>query len=129
MSTTILTIRWITAKETERVAIEERRAVEDALRAALDVPDDLDGTSRHEVEGWEIKIAGRIDRKVDGDALQELAREAGLEDHLSALFRWRPEINKVAWDRADASITKALAGAITAKPGRPSFTIAPKKEG
>lgn len=129
MSTTILTIRWITAKETERMAIEERRAVEDALRAALDVPDDLDGTSRHEVEGWEIKIAGRIDRKVDGDALQEIARDAGLEDHLSALFRWKPEINKVAWDRADASITKALSGAITAKPGRPSFSITPKKEG
>jgi hypothetical protein len=28
-----------------------------------------------------------------------------------------------AWKAADESITKALAGAITAKPGRPSFKI------
>jgi len=124
-----LLTRWITAKEAERVAIEDRRAVEDALRAAFEVPSDLEGTARHEVDGYEVKIVGRIDRKVDGDTLQELAREAGLEQHLSDLFRWKPEINKVAWDRADASITKALSGAITAKPGRPSFTVTQKKEG
>ena len=53
----------------------------------------------------------------------ELAAEHGLTDHLSTLFRWKPEINMAIWKAADESITKPLAAAITAKPGRPSFTI------
>lgn len=124
----VLMVRWLIAKEQERIAQEERRRVEDELRAAFCVPDDLDGTDRHMVGAYEVKIVGRISRKVDGDKLQELAAEAGLEQHLSALFRWKPEINKTAWDRADPTITKALSGAITAEPGRPSFTISNKKE-
>lgn len=119
---------WLEAKETERAAQERRRELEDQISAALAVPADLDGTMRRDVGDIEVKIVGRIDRKVDVDALQELAREAGLTDHLTALFRWKAEINAKAWDRADASITKPLTGAITAKPGRPSFSIQTKKE-
>jgi len=115
------------AKEAERTAQERRRDLEDQIAAALKVPADLDGTMRRDFDDVEVKIVGRIDRKVDTDALQELAREAGLTDHLSALFRWKAEINAKAWDRADESITKPLTGAITAKPGRPSFSITKKE--
>jgi hypothetical protein len=100
------------AKEAERAAQDRRRDLEDKIAAAMRVPADLDGTMRREVDGIE----------------QDLAREAGLTDHLSALFRWKAEINAKAWERADESITKPLIGAITTKPGRPSFSIA-KKEG
>jgi hypothetical protein len=55
--------------------------------------------------------------------VQELAAEHGLTDHLSTLFRWKPEINMAIWKASDERITRPLAGAITAKPGRPSFTI------
>lgn len=122
-----LAVEWSKAKETERAAIEKRREIEDAIGRLLKLPADLDGTMRREIDQWEVKIVGRIDRKVDTDALQDLAREAGLTDHLSALFRWKAEINAKAWDRADESITRPLTGAITAKPGRPSFTITKKE--
>ena len=56
----------------------------------------------------------------------ELAAEAGLSDQLAHLFRWKPELNMSAWKAADESITTPLAGAITAKPGRPSFSITKK---
>ena len=59
--------------------------------------------------------------------MQELAAEFGLTDHLAKLFRWKPEINMAIWKAADESITKPLAAAITAKPGRPSFKIIPKE--
>jgi hypothetical protein len=118
---------WSKAKEAERAAIEKRREIEDAIGRLLKLPADLDGTMRRDFDGVEVKIVGRIDRKVDTDALQELARDAGLTDHLPALFRWKAEINAKAWDRADESITKPLTGAITAKPGRPSFTITKKE--
>jgi len=115
--------QWLDAKETERQATNARRKIEDGIRILLDVPADLESTSTFEKDGYVIKIAGRIDLKVDSEKLQELAAESGLLDHLSSLFRWKPEINSAAWKAADESITKPLLGAITSKPGRPSFTI------
>jgi hypothetical protein len=64
-----------------------------------------------------VKIAGRIDRKVDSDKLQELAAEHGLTDHLSRLFRWKPEISMALWKAADESITQPLAPVLS----RPSL--------
>ena len=69
----------------------------------------------------------RSDRKVDSAKLQELAAEAGLSDHLPNLFRWKPEINMAVWRATDEAITRPLAGAITVKPGRPSFKITIKE--
>lgn len=114
---------WLEAKEAERVAIEKRRDLEDAMRKAASIRDDVEGTETLALEGFKLKIVGRIDRKVDADKVQELAAEHGLTDHLSTLFRWKPEINMAVWKSTDESITAPLAAAITAKPGRPSFTI------
>lgn len=119
-----LQLAWAIAKATEQNAQEERRTIEDQITLLLKVPADLDGTVTHGA----LKITGRIDRKVDADLLQELARNAGLSDHLSALFRWRPEINRKAWDAADNLITGPLLGAITSKPGRPSFALVTEKK-
>ena len=116
---------WLEAKEAERVAIEKRRDLEDAMRKAASIRDDVEGTETLALEGFKVKIVGRIDRKVDADKVQELAAEFGLTDHLSKLFRWKPEINMAIWKSTDEAITKPLAAAITAKPGRPSFTIEP----
>lgn len=116
---------WLEAKEAERVAIEKRRDLEDAMRKAASIRDDVEGTETLALEGFRVKVVGRIDRKVDADKVQELAAEHGLTDHLSKLFRWKPEINMAIWKSTDESITKPLAAAITAKPGRPSFTIEP----
>jgi hypothetical protein len=114
---------WLEAKEAERVAVEKRRDLEDAMRKTASIRDDTEGTETLALEGFRVKVVGRIDRKVDADKVQELAAEAGLTDHLSTLFRWKPEINMAIWKAADERITRPLAGAITAKPGRPSFTI------
>ena len=65
----------------------------------------------------------RFTRKVDGDLLQDIAREKGLMDHLSTLFRWKPEIDAKAWKLADETVTKELAGAIVTTPGKPTFKI------
>lgn len=119
---------WLEAKETERAAVERRRAIEDELRARFEVPETLEGTESIDDDGFTVKIVGRIDRKVDADAVQELAAENGLSEHLPRLFRWKPEINMAAWKAADESITRPLAGAITAKPGRPSFQITRKEK-
>lgn len=119
---------WLRAKEVERMAVEERRQLEDRMKSLIGIAENLEGTETAIPTGYTIKVTGRIDRKVDADLVQELAAEHGLTEHLSSLFRWKPEINLTQWRNASELITKALAPAITAKPGRPSFSIAISKE-
>ena len=122
-----LAVLWLGAKQDEKNATEDRRAIEDHIKKLARISDQLDSTETVGASDFEIKIEGRIDRKVDSEKLQMLATESGLTDHLSTLFRWKPEINMALWKAADESITGPLAGAITAKPGRPSFKIIPKE--
>ena len=114
---------WVQAKETEKAAVENRRVYEDQLLSMLSIPEAFEGTSNNELEGYKIKVVGRMNRKVDSDKLQELAAENGLTEHLSDLFRWKAEISAKSWESADESITAPLMGAITTTPGRASFTI------
>ena len=115
--------RWLDAKKLETAAVTERRQLEDQMAAEFALPKDLDGTVNHQVEGYKIKMEGRINKKIDADKLQMLAAEAGLSEHLSSLFRWKPEINAKAWNSAADAVTKPLLDAITSTPGRPTFTI------
>ena len=114
---------WIAAKAEEAAAIKRRRAIEDLVVKAFDIPENFEGTKNIDAELYKIKIEGRINRKVNSDKLQELAAEHGLTEHLTSLFRWKPEINMTVWKAADAAITAPLLDAITATAGRPSFTI------
>lgn len=115
---------WLDAKEAERSAIERRREIEDRLVAEFEIPATLDGTRTIDADGaYKVKIVGRMNRKIDAEALQEIATEAGLSEYLSTLFRWKPDIIAAAWKATDASITDILSAAITTEPGRPSFTI------
>ena len=118
-----LSANWLRHKTDEEKSTTERRKVEDQMVKLLAIAENFEGTETAEPEGFVVKISGRIDRKVDGDKLQALAAEAGLSDHLATLFRWKPEINMDVWRSTDESITKPLADAITAKPGRASFKI------
>ena len=117
---------WVECKATEKAAIDHRREIEDELIRRLEIASDLDGTERRELERHALKIVGRIDRKVDAEMAQEIAAEHGIGEYLSTLFRWKPEIILRAWSAAPETVTSALARAITAKPGRPSFSIEEK---
>ena len=114
---------WLVAKADEKKAMDERRSIEDKLVLSLGIPKTLDGTQNVEADGFKIKIVGRLDKKVNSEKLQDLAAEFGLTEHLSSLFRWKPEINASAWKSADPRITDPLLDAITSTNGRPSFTI------
>jgi hypothetical protein len=115
--------RWLEAKKMETLAIAERRDLEDQMAIHFGIPKDLDGTIKQEENGYVIRMEGRINKKIDADKLQVLAAEAGLSEHLSSLFRWKPEINAKAWNAAADAVTQPLLGAITSTAGRPTFTI------
>jgi len=118
-----LSSMWLMAKTAETTAVADRRNIEDRIRQLTGLRDDVEGTETVNVTGYKVKVVSRLDRKVDSEKVQDLAAEHGLTAHLSSLFRWKPEINMSAWKSADESITGPLSGAITTKPGRPSFSI------
>lgn len=109
-----LCAKWLTAKQAEHEATERRRAIEDELLALGEIKS---------AGPYKVTVTQRMNTRIDADALQELAIEHGLHDHLSTLFRWKPELNKKAWDATDESLTRPLLDAITTTPGRPSFAI------
>jgi hypothetical protein len=123
-----LAAQWEEAKMEEKAATDRRRDIEDQLVECLGIPKQMDGTKNEEAGIYEIKITSRLDRKVNTDKLQTLAEEAGLTEHLSSLFRWKPEINMAAWKSAHESITGPLLGAITTTASRPSFSITKKDD-
>lgn len=118
---------WLDAKDREAKATNERRKIEDRIKSLCGIAETLDGTETIAPNNFTIKVVGRMDRKVDSEKLQELAAEYGLSEHLSSLFRWKPEINMAVWKAANETITRPLEAAITVKPGRASFTITPKE--
>tara|TARA_S200002703_G_C3598208_1_gene183764 strand:- start:115 stop:495 length:381 start_codon:yes stop_codon:yes gene_type:complete len=119
--------QWLNAKKVEQEAQKLRRDLEDKMIAAIELAEDFEGTRTLDMAEFKVKITGRMNRKVDSDKVQELAAEHGLTDHLSTLFRWRPEINMSAWKHTDEAITGPLLDGITTTPGRPSFNITEKE--
>jgi hypothetical protein len=118
-----LSAQWIAAKDAEKAAQDTRRVIEDRMLSLIGLPEAFEGTESAAAPGYKIKLVGRLNHKIDSDKLQEIAAENGLTDHLSSLFRWKPEINVRSWKAADESVTNALLDAITTTPGRPSFAI------
>lgn len=118
-----LSREWIKAKEEERQATANRRQIEDQMASLIGIAETTEGTKTVALADYKVKVTARINKNVNSDMLQELAAEAGISQHLGSLFRWKPEVNEKEWKNADQTITRALAGAITAKPGRPSFTV------
>jgi hypothetical protein len=118
---------WQEAKQSEKAWQDRRRLIEDEIAEHLTLTE-LEGVQTVKAGAYVMKVTQRINRTVNADALHELAIEAGLEAQLRELFRWKPEINLRQWNNADDSVRKALEGAITSKPGRPSFALSNDKE-
>ena len=115
---------WLDAKSAEQTATDRRRELEDKLLLLAGIAENMEGTENVKTDGgYKIKITGRMSRKVDADRIQDIAAEEGSTEHLSSLFRWKPELNMTAWKNADKSITDPLLGGITTKLGRASFQI------
>ena len=115
---------WLDAKMHERAVIARRRKVEDQLITALRINDKSEGTKRIESSGYNIAVEFKVNRKVDGKKLSEVAAANGIgNDILQQIFRWKPEINMRDWKSADRSIILALSNAVTTSEARPSVTI------
>lgn len=118
-----LSADWMEAKEAERQAQEKRLLIEKELISMAEIGDQFEGSKTIKPQGYKIRITRSFRRKVDGEKLQAVAEEHGLFSCLQELFRWKPEIDKKAWDSAEEQVTRVLSVAITTTPGKPSVTI------
>ena len=115
---------WMMAKEREREAVEKRRDIEDELAKVMEDNSMKDGTLNYINRGMRIKITSRLNRKVDANMIQDIARENNIShDILNSVVRWKAELNLASWKNTDEAITDVLLDAITTVPSRPSFQI------
>ena len=120
--------KWLELKQIEADAAKARREIEDEIFSSMDLSEGREGSTTIESDGFKIKVTQRLTRSVDADALQEVAAENGLTEHLSSLFRWKPSLDMNRWKATAAEITGPLEAAITTKAGRPSFSIETTEE-
>ena len=118
-----LCLDWIDAKAAANEADTSLETVEDQLIQLLNVDSLRDGTTQVIDGDVRIKVTSRPSITVDDTKLKTLAQEHDLEEFLSTLFRWKPEVNLRAWRGADKKIRKSLNDAITLTSTRPAFAI------
>lgn len=114
---------WLEAKNAELEAIEKRRLIEDEVIRLLEINETDDHAREFEANPFTFKITCRINRKVNSDLAQEIAAEHDMQEYLSVLFRWKPELSVAAWKGVGDNVKNIFARAITSTPGRPSFAI------
>lgn len=119
---------WIELKNIEQEAQKERRLIEDELINVFKINEQSKGTFTEKTEEYVLKVACRIEKKVNTEAVIELAAEHDLKTHLESLFRWKAEVNELLWKNSDSKITDVLSRGITTKPGRPSFSITKRED-
>lgn len=123
----IIVTRLADAKEAEARAKAAREAIERELAAAIGVPETWTGSTTSEICGFKVTCTRRDNVKIDADAVRGIAAESSaLEQYSKQVFRWKPEIDKKAWDAAPDDVIKAFSAAVTRTPGKISFALKTK---
>lgn len=123
----IIVTRLADAKEAEARAKAAREAIERELAAAIGVPETWTGSTTSEICGFKVTCTRRDNVRIDADAVRGIAAESSALDQFSKqIFRWKPEIDKKAWDAAPDDVIKAFSAAVTRTPGKISFALKTK---
>lgn len=126
---TALMTEWKLHKDAEAAAVAARREIEDRITAAL-----LDrislGTNRFDLgNGHDLKITTSNKLKADFDSLERICNSRpDLHGICKMLVRFKPEIEKRAWDKLDDATRAVFSAAVTTEPARPTYGIEAQKE-
>lgn len=118
-----LTSRLYQVKEEERQVKLKRLNLEAAMAQAIGIPENWEGSLTNHVGQYKVRVSRKMNVKINSEKLTDCAQKNGLTPQLQTLFRWKPEINKSAWDAADRKVIAALAPAIESTPGKATFNI------
>lgn len=113
------------AKQAELAAKEVRVALEAELERAVGVPPDWEGCMTKSAGAYKVKLDRRMNVKIDGDRLRDIAKTNNLTCVMESCFRWKPELNRRQWKQTDNKIKRIFAPALEMTPGKASFTVTP----
>ncbi len=116
------------AKQTELAAKEIRVALEADLAKAIGVPDDWEGCMTKQAGAYKVKLDRRMNVKIDGNRLRDIAEANNMTGVMETCFRWKPELNKREWKQTGSEVKKIFAPAMEVTPGKASFTVTPISE-
>ena len=123
----IIVTRLADAKAAEARAKAAREAIERELAEAIGVPETWTGSTTSEICGFKVTCTRRDNVRIDADAVRGIAAESSaLDQYSKQVFRWKPEIDKKAWDAAPDDVIKAFSAAVTRTPGKISFALKTK---
>lgn len=123
----IIVTKLADAKAAEERAKAAREAIERELAVAIGVPETWTGSTTSEICGFKVTCTRRDNVRIDADAVRGIASEsAALDGYSKQIFRWKPEIDKKAWDAAPDDVIKAFSAAVTRTPGKISFALKTK---
>ena len=123
----IIVTKLADAKAAEERAKAAREAIERELAAAIGVPESWTGSTTSDICGYKVTCTRRDNIKIDADAVRGIAAESSaLDQYSKQVFRWKPEIDKKAWDAAPDDVIKAFSAAVTRTPGKISFALKTK---
>lgn len=111
------------AKQAEQAAKNMRTELEAELARAIGVPDDWEGSKSNTVGDYKVKLTRKMNVKIDATRLRELAVVNNITPILETCFRWKPEIIKKEWDKANEEARTKLAEALEITPGKASFAV------
>lgn len=116
--------RLAIAKDEEAAAKAKRVQLEDQLARAIGVPETWTGSTTNDIGGYKVTCKRADNVKIDCDAVTSLMEQSPELDRFGrTIFRWKPEIDKKAWDAAPAEIIKAYSATVTRTPGKVSFAL------
>lgn len=116
-----LSAAWLEAKETERDAAERRRKIEDQMRQSLKIEESEERTVKQVAGSYVVKANCRVNRKIDPEHFLRLANDAKVD--VSGFTRWKCELVMAEWKKQPAYVQQTLSNAITAEPGRATFSV------
>lgn len=123
----VIVTKLADAKAAEERAKAARLRIEEELAAAIGVPESWTGSTTSDICGYKVTCTRRDNIKIDADAVRGIAAESSALDQFSKqIFRWKPEIDKKAWDAAPDDVIKAFSAAVTRTPGKISFALKTK---
>lgn len=112
---------WVSLKEAENRAKDERLQVEAAICELVDVP--TEGTNTTTTALFKCKAVGKLKRKLDARAWAEIEKD--VPEHLRPV-RYKAEIDLKklkAIESANPEIWRVVAQAITSEKGKTSINI------
>ena len=111
------------AKQQEDIFKAKRTALEEQIALTWGIPQEWEGSHMEKTDEFKVKISRRMNLKIDADALTDIAHKHDLGSFLGTLFKWKPELDKKQWDKADENIKAAFAESMTKTPGKVSVSV------